>query len=544
MALATLHVEKAPGRLRYRLDTPDRYGLLQEEFDHAIPDTTVSELQARVSALLRRAEAPGFAHEARALGSRLYCDLVPERLRVQLESLTGPILVSTALYGLPLELFHDGQNFLGLRSAVGRRLVMSRQIPPETALRTPDRLQILIIGSDPRGNLPFVESEANSIYEALEPVADVFLLTGAQAAFEDVVARLPKVDVIHYCGHIDRSRAGPSGLLLADERLLSADDIEGTLRETPRRPLVFLNGCASFRGADSATATQWEEDLSSVAYGFIFGGARAVVGTLSDVSDRHAALLATEFYRRIVGGQSLGEALRGARSRCREVAPHSPTWLSFVLYGSPMLALTSDGPVAALVPEASKPTIPPAEKRSLRRLSRWGMVALLVAALIIYMWPRPQPVAILTFSETHLPGQPPRCGEPTTELELGKTLVVCVTLSNLNPNREYNVRFEVVRNGHPVYIPHGTIREPLSAGSGQQGGGSVDRFIAHGTTYHLAWDLDSWGKIPDPGVYSFRFYLNGTQRDHRDFTFVSDISASPKAAPSRSATSRGRDACA
>ena len=102
MALATLHVEKAPGRLLYRLDTPDRYGLLQEEFDHAIPDTTVSELQARVSALLRRAEAAGFAHEARALGSKLYCDLVPERLRVQLKSLTGPILVSTALYGLPL----------------------------------------------------------------------------------------------------------------------------------------------------------------------------------------------------------------------------------------------------------------------------------------------------------------------------------------------------------------------------------------------------------------------------------------------------------
>ena len=71
-----------------------------------------------------------------------------------------------------------------------------------------DIKKILIIGSDPRGNLPFVESEANSIYEALEPVADVFLLTGAQAAFEDVVARLPKVDVIHYCGHIDRSRAG------------------------------------------------------------------------------------------------------------------------------------------------------------------------------------------------------------------------------------------------------------------------------------------------------------------------------------------------
>src|SRR5207249_11968527 len=115
------------GRLRYRLDSPDRYGLVQEEFEHAIPDTALSELQARVSELLHRAEVPGFAHEASALGSTLYCDLVPERLRVQLESLTGSLLVSTVLYGLPLELFHDGQNFFGLRYAVGRRLVMSRQ---------------------------------------------------------------------------------------------------------------------------------------------------------------------------------------------------------------------------------------------------------------------------------------------------------------------------------------------------------------------------------------------------------------------------------
>src|SRR5262249_21343870 len=81
------------------------------------------------------------------------------------------------------------------------------------------------------------------------------------------------------------------------------------------------------------------EDLASVAGGFVRGGARAVIGTTSDVSDRCASLLADEFYRLATAGVPLGEALRRARAHCPARHPESPTWLSFVLYGNPIQLL-------------------------------------------------------------------------------------------------------------------------------------------------------------------------------------------------------------
>src|SRR5262249_54215524 len=83
------------------------------------------------------------------------------------------------------------------------------------------------------------------------------------------------------------------------------------------RPLVFLNACASARERQGPPSGEWEATVSSVAYAFLFGGAVAVVGTLADVSDRHAATLAEALYRPVLEPTPIGEALRAARARAR-----------------------------------------------------------------------------------------------------------------------------------------------------------------------------------------------------------------------------------
>ena len=333
----TLSIERAEGALRYRLDIPERdlQEPLLEEYRHPLDDVTMRSLLASAEALLRSPERAGFAQEAQARGQVIYRTLVPPRLREKLRGVTGPLLISTSLYGLPWEVLHDEQEFWGLRYALGKRLVLDRPMLSGPPARLRPRPRVLVIGSDPRGDLPFVRHEVEEICETLEGSADLVCVVDRLASFETVSAYLGEgFDVVHYCGHVVASPETGPALLLADERLLTTAVIEANVAG---RPLVFLNACASARDSHAPSSSAWEATVSSVANAFLFGGAVAVVGTLADVSDRHAARLAVAFYQRVLESAPIGEALRAARLACRQAVESagSPTWLSFVLYGNP-----------------------------------------------------------------------------------------------------------------------------------------------------------------------------------------------------------------
>src|SRR5213078_3337208 len=167
----------------------------------------------------------------------------------------------------------------------------------------------------PGGDLRFVEQEAEAICEALEPIADIECVSGRLATFDAVTTYLGQgFDLIHYCGHLVASAGANPALLLAEEQTLSAAAIEANVAG---RPLVFLNACASARGEGRPGERAWEATASSVVHGFLFGGAVAVVGTLCEVADRHAAALAVAFYRGALERLPIGEALRAARAECR-----------------------------------------------------------------------------------------------------------------------------------------------------------------------------------------------------------------------------------
>src|SRR5215813_8481936 len=354
----TLSIERAAGALRYRLDVPERDlgEPLQEEFRHPIDDVTTSALLASAESLLRSPESQTFAQEAQARGQVLYRTLVPSRLREKLRGVTGPLLISTSLYGLPWELLHDEEEFWGLRYALGKRLVLDRPMLAGPPARLRPRPRVLVIGSDPRGDLPFVRHEVEEICETLEGSADIVCVVDRLASFETVSAYLGEgFDLIHYSGHVVTSPETGPALLLAEGRPLTTAVIEANLAG---RPLVFLNACASARDSDAPSSGAWEATVSSVANAFLFGGAVAVVGTLADVSDRHAARLAEGFYRRVLELAPIGEALRAARVECRQNAEsaNSPAWLSFVLYGNPGQKLMRGATVVPMTrPPAPEP---------------------------------------------------------------------------------------------------------------------------------------------------------------------------------------------
>jgi CHAT domain-containing protein len=366
----TLHVERLGERVRFRLETPEQDVAepLQQEFAQPLDDGTIASLRQSAAALLGMVESPAFQGEARARGQLLYRTLIPAALRDPLKRVVGPLLVSTSLHGLPWELLHDGEDWWSLRYALGKRLVTERPGIGERALPLARRPRALIVGSNPRGDLPFVSREVEGIAEKLGEFADLHLVSGRLATFNAVTSALREgFDLIHFCGHVCRGTEGGPALLLADGEQIAATVIEANLQG---RPLVFLNGCASTRGSSIGPTAGWEEDLSSVASGFLFGGAVGVVGTLCDVGDPAAADLAREFYARILDPVPVGEALRAARTRMRQVRPGSPVWLAFVLYGNPghVVAQLGKPAVAAVVDEREgpgpRPDVPPWKRRS------------------------------------------------------------------------------------------------------------------------------------------------------------------------------------
>lgn len=360
-----LWVEGVGGALRWRLDVPehDLGEPLHEEVRHPCDEATLRALVDGAADLLHGAEHAGFAREAQARGAVLYRTLVPERLRPKLRALAGsPLLVSTSLTGLPWELLHDDEDFWGLRYGLGKRLLLDRPLAALGAAPSAGaRPRALVIASDPRGDLPFVRREADAVCEALEARCDVVCIADRLATFDAVSAYLGEgFSLIHWAGHVVRDASGTPGLLLADEHVLSPHVVESNLAG---RPLVFLNGCASARGASHAgsAGSAWEATVASVADGFLFGGALGVVGTLCDVSDRHAAPLAERFYEHVLGGAPLGEALRRARTICRadRECERSPSWLSFVLYGNPGQRLLSAAEDEPTLPVPVAPRVEP-----------------------------------------------------------------------------------------------------------------------------------------------------------------------------------------
>lgn len=394
--VATLYVERFGASVRVRLELPERDAAepLQQEVSVGLDEHTLAELRRAAAGILGMADSAGFEREALTRGQVLYRSLIPRGMQAALEEVTQ-LLVSTSLHGVPWELLHDGKDFWGLRYALGRRLVTER--PPAAARFRPlrGRPRALVVASDPRGDLPFVGTEAEAIASLLADLVEVRLVAGPIATFATVTSYLREgFDLIHFCGHVVPGSDGGSALLLAGEDKLATAVIE---RNVQGRPLVFLNGCAS-SGPAARDANGWDAELSSVASAFLFGGAIGVVGTLADIGDASSADLAQSFYLRILESFSIGEALRLARADVRAARPQSPAWLAFVLYGNPSHVLVE----GALPSQPALPPPPPAAPDPARRarvgrravLAASGAAAALAAVAALGRWPllsRPVP---------------------------------------------------------------------------------------------------------------------------------------------------------
>jgi hypothetical protein len=302
-------------------------------------------------------EAGDIGETLAILGEFMFRLVIPEQIQTYLKNERWSFTITTNDLELPWELASfeansaDGtaeRRYLCLERSVSR-MPLGGVFPPAPARRTntaPKKRRMLLIYSDPDGNLPAAQVEVDTIQKSLEGQIEFERVDPANATNANINRILmgQSFDFIHYAGHayFDKVAAGRSGLKLNDT-VLTANKIRLLSRGGS---LVFLNACESGTVARKEDPQQVSyllrtpEPVVGLASAFVYSGALGCVGSLWPVYDKPAAELAVNFYRYVLAGEPTGEALRQARADIRGAYPREVTWASYVLYGDPTFRLT------------------------------------------------------------------------------------------------------------------------------------------------------------------------------------------------------------
>ena len=214
-------------------------------------------------------------------------------------------------------------NFETLPTPAGRywleHATVSISPAASVALRAPRHARraspVLLVGdADAVGQqypkLPYAREEIESVQRRFN-ASDRLVLSGAQANPIDYRAANPgRFSIIHFAAHGLANRLNPldSAIVLSVKHgsyLLHARDI---MQQDLSAEVVTMAACRS-AGSKSYPG----EGLVGLAWAFLHAGARNVVATLWDVSDRSTAHLMSLFYAKLATGATPAQALHEAK---------------------------------------------------------------------------------------------------------------------------------------------------------------------------------------------------------------------------------------
>lgn len=146
-----------------------------------------------------------------------------------------------------------------------------------------------------------------------------------------------RIDLVHIAAHATYDASNP---LFSKIALAAGDKHDGSLTVTEILStvdlkgvnLVVLSACRSAVGQRSGG-----DEIVGLTRALLYAGTPGVISTLWNVNDTAAAGLMNHFYRRLVEGVSVAEALRHAQLAAIEsgTSDHPKYWAAFMLTGDP-----------------------------------------------------------------------------------------------------------------------------------------------------------------------------------------------------------------
>ncbi len=257
------------------------------------------------------------------LGSFIYNQILPKSIHETLTRINDPthlaLDVERDLSWIPWELVFDGRKFLSTTFSLGR---IKHGMTLNKTQQKSDKIRFLLV-YNPTGDLIATESEANYLTSRLMGLSNVSLYREGQEirsnSFKNMVGQ-EGFDAIHYAGHaeFDSDDLSDSAFIFKDARCY-ADKLLSSMSTIPK--IFFVDGCTSAIGP--------------FPYELLDRGS-CYIGTLWPVSDKPAGDFASNFYRLVLRGGTLGNAIKQARVNSFQRLKYSDlTWAAYVLYGDP-----------------------------------------------------------------------------------------------------------------------------------------------------------------------------------------------------------------
>lgn len=329
-----------------------------------IDDSTISSYNADVINLLNSANRKGHVSKdilqrLKTAGQFLYDTIFSVELKQKLAATKSTDLIlkiDDHLVNVPWEMLFDGSSFLCLRFNMGR-LVKTRQNISEGSprkIRLPLKMLIL---SDPQGNLKSAYREGYAVRDNLERNDNIVKVNikSSSVSANYVMSEIRNYDIVHYAGHADYNTENPSesGLLLYDS-ILKASDILNLIGQQQLPSMVFSNACKSGHTDSWKVDEEYGSEIFGFANAFLLAGVRHYIGTFWNIQDEPGLYFALNFYKELMSGAMVGEAIRKARlSLIDKYGEDTIIWASYMLYGDPTVRY-ADVPVSGRTSERRK----------------------------------------------------------------------------------------------------------------------------------------------------------------------------------------------
>ena len=347
----TLYLEVARVADRLKISAYEQFlgeaGTVRHYEEIPIPIDTIDSRCREIADTLNKANRRGRVSrdilvKFREIGQIFFDDLFTYNAKESVRKTSAEHLIlnlDDTLVHIPWELLHDGKQFLCQRFSMGRLVRTKQNVPGNGRARKLARPLKMLILADPGGDLNGAYSEGTQLRDYIDQQWDtVNVSLRTQDITSDFIReKIRNYDFAHYAGHSDYDRENPaeSGWRLNQGRFRAQEIMK--MAGTGIMPsLIFSNACQSARTEGWEIKESFHDEIFGLANAFVLAGVKHYVGTFWEILDEPSRRFALEFYKHLLSGESVGEAVRHARlTLIQEYGEETIVWASYLLYGDP-----------------------------------------------------------------------------------------------------------------------------------------------------------------------------------------------------------------
>lgn len=278
----------------------------------------------------------------REIGQVFSDDLFPHNVKEMIRNTQSEHLIISLddqLIQIPWELINDGRQFLCQKFSMGRLVRTKQNVIGSATTRALARPLKMLIVADSKGDLKGAYSEGIQIRDYIDQQKDLInaSLRSGTVTSDYIKEKIRNFDMVHFAGHFEynQKNTGEGGWQLTNGSF-NAQDIVKMGGNAAMPALIFSNACQSARTEEWTIKEYFQDEVFGLANAFILSGVKHYVGTFWEILDEPSRYFSLEFYRHLLLGASVGEAIRQARmALIKEYGEETIAWASYLLYGDP-----------------------------------------------------------------------------------------------------------------------------------------------------------------------------------------------------------------